>query len=152
MPFIDFAALKERVTMERAISLLNIKVTKREGQQWRAPCPACRTGGDRVLSMNVKENVFRCFADGKAAGDQIALVAHIRGTSQHEAAEYLNERFSSASDSPRHAGDRRDVTENGTPSDEAFEGFCLEVEARFNELEKRVTALEENKIIKLRRT
>ena len=84
--YIDFADLKTRVSMEQVISLLNLKV-KREGQQWRAACPYCKGGGDRALSMNVRDNVFRCFADGKAAGDQIALVAHVRDISQREAAK-----------------------------------------------------------------
>jgi hypothetical protein len=138
--------------MERAISLLNIKVTKREGQQWRAPCPACRSGGDRVLSMNVKENVFRCFADGKAAGDQIALVAHIRGTSQREAAEFIAQHFPDDI-SPRHVREHRREEAEGQPpgTEEAFEDLNLEIQRRVDELEKRVTALEENKIIHLKR-
>jgi hypothetical protein len=127
--------------MERAISLLNIKVTKREGQQWRAPCPACRNGGDRVLSMNVKENVFRCFADGKAAGDQIALVAHISGSSQREAAEFLQTHFPDDT-TPRHVREREQADEEAAPPT---------LQERVEDLERRITALEENKIIHLKR-
>jgi hypothetical protein len=151
--FLDFQAIKERIGMNQAISLLNLKV-KGEGLQLRAPCPYCKTGGDRALSMNVRKNIFRCFADGKAAGDQIALVAHIRGTSQREAAEYLNEHFP-AENSPRHGreGSRGVSTTDALASlgSEEFEDFNLTLQARFEELERRVTALEENKVIKLRR-
>jgi DNA primase len=152
MPFIDFAALKERVTMEQVISLLNVKVTKIEGAQWRAQCPACRSGGDRVLSMNVREKVYRCFADGGKGGDVIALVAHVRGTSQREAAEFLNDRFPD-DNSPRHVREHRREEAEGPPpgTEEAFEDFNLEIQRRFDDLEKRVTALEENKIIHLKR-
>ena len=153
MSYIDFATLKARCSMERAISILNIKITKREGSQWRAECPACKSGGPRALSMNVKETVFRCFADSKAAGDQIALVAHIRGTSQREAAEFLAQHFPDDT-SPRHVrAHRREEAEGPPPgTEEAFEDFNLEIQRRFGDLEKRVTALEENKIIHLRRT
>jgi hypothetical protein len=131
--YISFSDLKDRVSMERVIGLLNIKVTKREGSQWRAQCPVCKGGGDRALSMNVKENVFRCFADGRAGGDQIALVAHIRGTSQREAAEYINQHFPDDS-SPRHVRDREEADEEAAAPD---------LQARVEDLERRVTALEE---------
>jgi hypothetical protein len=139
--YIDFAALKQRVSMEQVISLLNLKV-KREGSQWRSECPACKSGGPRALSMNVKDNLFRCFADGKAGGDVIGLVAHVRGTSQREAAEFLNERFPSADNSPRHTRDREEADE---------EAALPTLQERVDDLERRITALEENKIIHLKR-
>lgn len=39
--YVDFQAIKERVSIEDAISFLNLKLTKREGGQLRYPCPAC---------------------------------------------------------------------------------------------------------------
>lgn len=152
--YINFSELKERVSMEQAISLLNLKV-RREGSQWRAPCPYCKKSGDRALSMNVKQGLFRCFADGSAGGDTIGLVAHVRGTSQREAAEYLVQQFPEGTSNPR--ASKEEVDEEATPpeprehNDEAFEDLCTEVERRFKELEDRVTVLEDAKVIKLRR-
>jgi len=46
--FIDFAALKERISVEAAIPLLGLSLKQQNGQ-WRGPCPACKSGGDRAL-------------------------------------------------------------------------------------------------------
>jgi hypothetical protein len=149
--YLDFKAIKERCSMEQVIGLLNLKV-KREGNQWRAPCPYCKSGGDRALSMNVRDNVFRCFADGKAAGDVIGLVAHCRGICQREAAEFLNEYFPD-NNSPRHVREHRREEVEGPPpgTEESFEDFNLEIQRRFEDLERRITVLEENKVVHLRR-
>jgi hypothetical protein len=92
--FVDFAAIKERVGMQEAISFLNLKLTKQEGDQHRFACPACKGGNDRALSINIQKGVFRCFEDrGKGGTDSIALVAHVKGIRQREAAVILDEHF-----------------------------------------------------------
>ena len=78
MPYIDFADLKSRVSMERTIERLSLELRK-NGNQLRGFCPACKTGGDRALAITPSKQMFYCFA-GQAGGDQIALVAHIHGT------------------------------------------------------------------------
>lgn len=91
--FVDFASVKERVGMSEAISFLNLKLTKQEGGQSRYSCPACK-GDPRALSINVGKGVFRCFEDkGKGGTDSIALVAHVKGIRQREAAVMLDEHF-----------------------------------------------------------
>jgi hypothetical protein len=106
--YIDFSAIKERVSMEQAIRFLDLKLTKREGDQWRFPCPACRGNDPRALSINVKEDKYRCFEDkGKGGTDSIALVAHVKGIRQRQAAlildEHFPERAAAASTAPSHA-------------------------------------------------
>lgn len=92
--FVDFASIKERVGMARAIQMLSLKLTKQEGEQLRFACPACKGGNDRALSINVSKGVFRCFEDrGKGGTDSIALVAHVKGIRQREAAVMLDEHF-----------------------------------------------------------
>lgn len=92
--FVDFAAIKERVGMQDAIAFLNLKLTKREGDQLRFACPACRGGNDRALSVNIEKGAFRCFEDkGKGGTDSIALVAHVKGVRQREAAVMLDQHY-----------------------------------------------------------
>jgi DNA primase len=88
--FIDFAALKEKVSIGQCVQMLDLRM--KGNDQLRSGCPACRSGGDRALAVNVSKGSFYCFADGKG-GDQIALVAHIRGVSQREAAQEIAEHF-----------------------------------------------------------
>lgn len=88
MPFIDFGALKERVSIEQAVQLLGLQL-RPQGHQLRGACPVCRTGGDRALVITPAKQLFYCFA-GQAGGDQIALAAHIKGCkTQQEAAAFL---------------------------------------------------------------
>jgi len=92
---IDYQAIKGQVTVEMAIDALNIRITKQDNpEQLRARCPHCQSSNDRMLSMNTERNVFTCFATKpNPRGDVIALVAHVRGTGQKEAAEWLLEQF-----------------------------------------------------------
>ena len=93
-PYVDFSAIKERVGMADAITFLNLKLTKQEGDQHRFACPACKGGNDRALSINIGKGVFRCFEDrGKGGTDSIALVAHCKDIRQREAAVLLDEHF-----------------------------------------------------------
>jgi hypothetical protein len=87
VPFIDYGALKERVSMEQAVQLLGLKL-RPQGNQLRGPCPTCRTGGDRALVVTPGKQLFFCFA-GQAGGDQIALVAHLKSCQTQEAAAFL---------------------------------------------------------------
>lgn len=142
--FVDFADLKSKVSMEQVISYLGIRITKRDSAvQWRAHCPACRSKNPRSLSMNVKDNVFKCFADPRGRGDQISLVAHTKGISQREAAKLLHDHFlhSSQGHSEAREGERGD-SETETP----------DVLERLDDLERRIEELERTKnVVTLRR-
>lgn len=87
MPYIDFAELKSRVTIEAVVQRLNLKTVK-SGHQLRAACPACKQGGDRAIAITPSKSLFYCFA-AQAGGDQIQLAAHIRGESAKDAAQWL---------------------------------------------------------------
>jgi DNA primase len=88
--FIDFQALKERVKIEQVVQMLGLRM--KGNDQLRSACPACRSGGDRALAVNVSKGSYYCFADSKG-GDLIALCAHVRGVSQREAAEEIAKSF-----------------------------------------------------------
>lgn len=85
--FIDFAELKERVSIADAGERLNLRLSVSQNQL-RGPCPRCKSGGDRALAITPAKNLFFCFAD-KKGGDQIQLAAHIRDESTKDAAEWL---------------------------------------------------------------
>src|ERR1700722_5495354 len=91
MPFVDFAELKTRVSIEQAMQLLGLNLLP-HGSQHRGPCPVCTSGGDRALVVTPAKGLFYCFA-AKIGGDVIALVAHIRGISVKDAADELNRAF-----------------------------------------------------------
>ncbi len=91
MPFIDFGALKERVSMEQAAQVLGLQLSP-TGGQLRGPCPACKSGGDRAIVITPAKGLFYCFAK-KSGGDVIALTSHIEGIGTKEAAEYLDFHF-----------------------------------------------------------
>jgi DNA primase len=115
MSFVDFASLKEEVSIEDAASLLGLKL-KDNGKQKRGPCPACESGGDRALVITPEKNAFYCFA-AKQGGDCISLAAHIRECRMKEAAQYLQEQYStSTSDSTSNSKvpeERRVASEGG---------------------------------------
>jgi DNA primase len=87
MTYVDFAALKERVSIETAIPLLGLQL-KQRGGQWRGSCPVCNSGGERALVVTPAKKAFYCFG-GRVGGDVIALVAHIRDCGMKEAAAFL---------------------------------------------------------------
>jgi DNA primase len=88
MSYIDFAEVKARCSIEQAAKLLDLKTTE-ERSQLRAPCPACGNGGPRAIVITPAKNLFHCFPS-KAGGDQIALVSHVKGVSQKDAAALMS--------------------------------------------------------------
>ncbi|HEY1747802.1 MAG TPA: CHC2 zinc finger domain-containing protein [Xanthobacteraceae bacterium] len=86
----DFAKLKESVSIHQAAQFLGITAPEKNGSM-RLQCPACK-GTDRELAITPAKGVFFCF-NAKAGGDLIALVAHVTGLSQKEAAEALDEHY-----------------------------------------------------------
>jgi DNA primase len=97
MPFVDFAELKTRVSIEQAAQMLQLTLTP-HGSQYRGACPACKAGGDRALIVTPAKGLFYCFSK-KIGGDAIALTAHVRGTSVKEAADELSRAFGTVQNS-----------------------------------------------------
>jgi DNA primase len=88
--YIDFAELKDRVSIAQCVQMLDLRM--KGNDQLRSACPQCRAGGERALAVNISRGSYYCFSEGKG-GDQIGLVAHIRGASQREAALEMAEHF-----------------------------------------------------------
>jgi DNA primase len=85
---IDFAELKQQVTIERAAEMLGIKL-KKSGSQLRGSCPICNDGGDRVFVITPTKGLYYCFGKCGKGGDAITLAANVRKCSLREAAEFL---------------------------------------------------------------
>lgn len=113
MAFIDFAELKDKLSFGETINLLELGL-KRSGNQYRGPCPACGTGGDRALVVTEGKGFF-CFAE-KKGGDQIALAAHILGIGAKDAAQELAQR----------AGTSTSTSRNTVPESDGAKGKHLE--------------------------
>jgi hypothetical protein len=60
----------------------------RKNEIRRAPCPGCGNGGPRAIVITPSKGLFHCFPS-KAGGDQIALVSHVKGLSQKDAAALM---------------------------------------------------------------
>jgi DNA primase len=87
---VDFAELKARLSIHQAAQFLGITAPEKHGSI-RSQCPTCK-GADRELAITPAKGVFYCF-NAKLGGDLIALVAHVTGLSQKDAAEALDEHY-----------------------------------------------------------
>jgi DNA primase len=94
MPYVDFAELKTRVTIEQVAATLPLK-WETKGGQMRATCPV--HGGDRGLIVTPAKQLFICMAE-KRGGDCIQLYAHVKGCNAHEAATAIERQFGTVTD------------------------------------------------------
>src|ERR1700688_856869 len=104
MSKIDFQKLKEDVSILRAASLVELKLTP-HGEAYRSPCPRCEAGGERAIVITPAKAAYYCFSE-KKGGDVIALVAHIKGIGQRDAAEWLLEQSRPAESIPQRGNSR----------------------------------------------
>ena len=86
---VDFASLKERVSIVDALRLLDITHLKPRGNQLRGACPICHDENDRKFVVTPSLNLFHCFAC-HAGGDQLTLVSKLRDISLRDAALWLS--------------------------------------------------------------
>jgi transposase len=96
-PRLDFAFLREHVTMEQMLEQLGLLGQLHgRGQQRRGPCPVHGqpTDANRSFSVHLGKNVFQCFhADCGLKGNVLDLWAAIHRLPLYEAALHLAETF-----------------------------------------------------------
>jgi transposase len=96
-PRVDYAYLREQVTMQQVIEHLGFFASLRgHGQQRRGPCPVHGhpTTSERTFSVHLGRNVFQCFhADCALKGNVLDLWAAIHRLPLYEAALHLAETF-----------------------------------------------------------
>lgn len=130
--YVDFAQVKERTKITDLIPLLGLQM-KQHGPQYRGPCPACRSGGDRALAINGDRAGWYCFALGKG-GDCIALTAHIRGMTQKDAAAWIAEQTGTAAPASSVAPKRAEPRQERKPDFDA-EAYAERLDASHASLE-----------------
>ena len=96
-PRVDYAFLREQITMERVLAHLGLLSQLRGGgRQRRGPCPLHSHAGaaERTFSVNLDKNMFRCFhAECGAQGNALDLWGAVHRLPLYEAALHLAETF-----------------------------------------------------------
>ena len=96
-PKVDFAFLRQHITMEQVLQYLDLMPQLRgRGEQRRGPCPVHSHPGDaeRTFSVHLGKNAFQCFhADCAVKGNVLDLWAAIHRLPLYEAALHLAETF-----------------------------------------------------------
>jgi len=96
-PKVDYAFLRQQVTMEQVLEHLGLmKELRGRGDQRRGPCPVHGQPGDakRTFSVHLGKNAFQCFhADCGIKGNVLDLWAAIHRLPLYDAALTLAETF-----------------------------------------------------------
>lgn len=85
---INFAEIKQRISIVQGAKFLGLSLTE-DGKTLRTACPVCN-GDNRSLSLLEEANAFKCFK-ANVYGSVIDLVAHVKGLSLRESAQWLIE-------------------------------------------------------------
>jgi transposase len=92
-PKVDFACLRQQITMQQVLEHLGLFASLRgSGQQRRGPCPVHSqpAAWERTFSVHLGKGVFQCFqADCGLKGNVLDLWAAIHGLPLYEAALHL---------------------------------------------------------------
>lgn len=74
MPGIDYDRLREEITMEEVLRLVDFESTKQYGHQWYGRCPwhECKSRRSRTFSVNVAKRLFYCH-ECHRKGNQLQL-------------------------------------------------------------------------------
>jgi hypothetical protein len=88
MPYIDYKALKNDVSIEQTLNWLGIATTPDGPGKLRSACPACKSTDQRTIAITTITNTFRCWKSD-VHGDIISLVAHILDISIKDAAAWI---------------------------------------------------------------
>lgn len=86
--YISFGIVRQRIPIADLISYVGLEM-KREGANWRGPCPICKRGDDRALFFNAKNNLWYCHGGCKEGGDIIEFVSRVENIPLKEAAACL---------------------------------------------------------------
>lgn len=94
MSAIDFAQVRNQVSMEQVLVLLNFVPTSRRGSCLRGRCPIHRSANPRSRSfwVDLSTHRYRCF-HCRSAGRQLDLWAAVHDLSAYAAAEDLCSRL-----------------------------------------------------------
>lgn len=134
-------SVKASVTIFQCMHMLGLDAKLERGQH-RMPCPGCRKGGPRALCVTPAHQrkdgslgSFYCHGD-KVGGDNIGLVAHVRGVSNSEAAKMVQDYYGKG------APPKRPVPDSTPSPNQKQERTGFDVEAYAKRLDPENEALE----------
>ena len=89
--YVDFKQLKDNVSIEQVVAMLNLKPRK-SGGQLRGRCPIHNGTTDREFVVTPAKGLFYCFGPC-GGGDLIALVAKVKDIPVRQAATLIAGHF-----------------------------------------------------------
>ena len=94
-PFVDFAAIKAAVSMERILDHYDLteSFTPSGPDSLRGCCPIHGGDNPKQFSISLSKNCWNCFSDCQEGGNVLDFVARMEDTTVHEAALLINEWF-----------------------------------------------------------
>jgi len=94
-PFVDFRAIRTRVTMERVLEHYGVLGTfKRSGSRLSGPCPIHHGSNPTQFRVDTDKNLWNCFSECKHGGNVLDFIAKKEDISIHDAALRACEWFS----------------------------------------------------------
>src|SRR5689334_13929425 len=92
MSFVDFAELKQRVSITDVLTWLQISLKQNPNGQLRGCCPIHGGTSEREFVVTPSKGLYFCFAEC-GGGDAIKLVANMRKIGTKEAAQQIAAAF-----------------------------------------------------------
>lgn len=86
-PFVDFRAIRERLTMEMVLQHYGVLDTlKRTGNRLSGPCPIHKGTNPTQFRVDTERNIWNCFSECKHGGNVLDFIAKKEDCSVHDAA------------------------------------------------------------------
>jgi DNA primase len=86
-PFVDFRAIRVRITMERVLEHYGVLGTmKRSGHRLSGPCPIHNGSNPTQFRVDTDKNLWNCFSECKHGGNVLDFIAKKEDISIHDAA------------------------------------------------------------------
>ncbi len=86
-PFVDFRAIRERLTMEQVLEHYGVLHTfKRTGNRLSGPCPIHHGSNPSQFRVDTEKQLWNCFSECKHGGNTLDFIAKKEDVSIHEAA------------------------------------------------------------------
>lgn len=111
---LDFKTLKESVTIQQTLDLLDIKHLQPHGEQLRGTCPLCMATNARGFVVTPAKGTWYCFSE-KKGGDLIRLAALMWRTDDRGAAVRINDQLNGGNGAGK-ADDNAPAKQEASPS------------------------------------
>ena len=100
MSWLDYAEIRDHISILRVLELLDWAPVRQRGSQWRGVCPLCCSSASsdkpqHPFSVHISRNLFRCFRC-QCSGNQLDLWAAATGRPLYAATLNLCRRLDTA--------------------------------------------------------